>query len=197
MNEVAPMAPIVAVLPAQILFDAAPTVIVGIEFTVNDNVWVLIHPDTFVPVTVYIVVDVGVTTILAPDKLPGFHVYVEAPVPANVAEDPAQTAVGFELAVNVGNEFTVKEIVFVFVHPAEVPVTVYTVVAVGETTVVVPDNAPGFHVYDVAPLPVNVADCPAQIAVGFDIAVTVGFGFTTKFTVLVAVQPKVVVPTTV
>lgn len=60
-----------------------------------------------------------------------------------------------------------------------------------------PVIAPGFQLYVVAPLPVNVAEAPAQIAVGFETAVTVGFEFTTKFTVLVAVQPNVVVPATV
>ena len=67
----------------------------------------------------------------------------------------------------------------------------------GLTLTVDPVNAPGFHVYEVAPEPVKVADEPAQIAVGLDTAVTVGFGFTIKLSVALAVHPTVVVPTTV
>ena len=48
----APIAPIVAVLPAQIVFDAAPTVIVGTGLTVNDTVCVFVQPKVDVPVTV-------------------------------------------------------------------------------------------------------------------------------------------------
>ena len=51
--------------------------------------------------------------------------------------------------------------------------------------------------YVVAPLPVKVAEEPAHTAVGLAVALTVGLGVTVKFKVLVAVQPKVVVPTTV
>ena len=96
-----------------------------------------------------------------------------------------------------GFVFTNNDTVDVFEHEPVKPVTVYMVVAAGLTLTVDPVNAPGFHVYDVAPPPVNVADEPAQIAVGLDTAVTVGFGFTIKFTVVLAVQPTVVVPTTV
>jgi hypothetical protein len=97
----------------------------------------------------------------------------------------------------VGFVFTNNDTVDVFEHEPVKPVTVYIVVAAGLTLTVDPVRAPGFHVYDVAPPPVKVADEPAQIAVGLDTAVTVGFGFTIKLTVVLAVQPTVVVPATV
>ena len=54
--------------------------------------------------------------------------------------------VGLATALIVGFE-TVNVTVLVFVQPvADVPVTVYVVVNVGETTVVEPVKAPGFHV---------------------------------------------------
>jgi hypothetical protein len=47
----------------------------------------------------------------------------------------------------LGNVFTVTVNVAVFVHPGPVePVTVYVVVAVGETVTVVPLMLPGIHV---------------------------------------------------
>jgi hypothetical protein len=77
-----------------------------------------------VPTTVYIVVAVGVTETVVPDNAPGFQVYVDAPEPVNVAEAPAQIAVGFATAFTVGLE-TTRDNVLVFVHPvAETPVTV-------------------------------------------------------------------------
>ena len=72
--------------------------------------------------------------------------YVDAPEPVNVAELPAHKVVGLATALIVGFE-TVKVTVLVFVQPvADVPVTEYVVVNVGETTVVEPVKAPGFQV---------------------------------------------------
>ena len=100
--------------------------------------------------------------------------YVVAPLPVKVAEAPTQIAVGLDTAVTVGFEFTTKFTVLVAVQPkVVVPTTVYIVVAVGVTETAVPDNAPGFHVYVEAPEPVNVAEAPAQIAVGLATAFTV------------------------
>ena len=67
---------------------------------------------------------------------------------------------------------------------------------VGDTVTGVPINPPGFHVYDVAPKADKVAVLPTQIAVVLKAAVTVGFGLTTKFKVVVAIHPKAVVPDT-
>jgi hypothetical protein len=49
---------------------------------------------------------------------------VDAPFPVKVAEDPAQTAVGLDEAINVGKEFTVNDTVVVFEHKPLFPVTV-------------------------------------------------------------------------
>lgn len=83
------------------------------------------------------------------------------------------------VAVTVGAVFTVIVRVPVPVHPlAAVPVTVYVVVAVGETVTGEPDNDPGIQVYVDAPAPVNVVELPLHI-VAFDaVAVTVGAAFT-------------------
>lgn len=124
VNEVAPIAPIVAVLPAQIVVDAAPTVNVGIGLTVSDTVCEFVHPLIELPVTVYIVVAVGVTTVAVPVNAPGFQVYDVAPLPVKVADAPAHIAVGLDIAVKVGIEFTVTETVVVFEHAPLFPVTV-------------------------------------------------------------------------
>ena len=58
---------------------------------------------------------------------------------------PAQTVVALDVAVTVGNVFTVIVVVAVFEQPAEfVPVTVYVVVAVG--TKLTPLVIPPVHV---------------------------------------------------
>ena len=99
-------------------------VTVGLVPTATLIVVVLVHPNVLVPVTEYVVVIVGVTEMVVPDKAPGFHVYVDAPDAVNVAVDPIHKMVGLETAVTVGPGFTVKVTVFVFVHPeAFVPVT--------------------------------------------------------------------------
>jgi hypothetical protein len=67
------------------------------------------------------------------------------------------------------------------------------VVTVGLTTTTLPVNAPGFHVYDVAPLAVSVEFPPTHIAVGDALAVTVGLGVTTCVKVIVLVQPNALV----
>jgi hypothetical protein len=89
------------------------------------------QPIASVPVTVYIVVTVGVTTsdaVIAPV----LHEYVLAPTAVKVAECPTQTALDDFVTVSVGKALTVKLIVSVLTHPfTSVPVTVYIVVMVG------------------------------------------------------------------
>jgi hypothetical protein len=63
-------------------------------------------------------------------------------------------------------------------------------VVVGETTVEVPVKAPGFQVYEVAPLAVNVAELPTQIVFDDGINVNVGIGFTVNITVSVLTHPS-------
>ena len=106
--------PVLLVIPA-----------VGNELTVKLTVCVFVHPDAFVPVTVYIVVTVGETATVDPVDELGFHVYVVAPVAVNDEDDPTQIADDDAVAVNVGKELTVTLTVCVFVIPAAfAPVTV-------------------------------------------------------------------------
>jgi hypothetical protein len=121
-------------------------VTVGNAFTLTVTVAVFTQPLALVPVTVYVVVVVGDTVTDEPDKLPGFHTYVEAPLALNEVLPPTQIAEFVELAVTVGNGLTVTPTVAVFTQPlALVPVTVYVVVVVGDTVTDEPDKLPGFH----------------------------------------------------
>jgi len=130
----------------QIVPAAAEAVTVGNELTVTAIVAVFTHPFALVPVTVYVVEDVGVTVTFEPDKLPGFQTYVLAPPPVNVVEPPIHIAVLAAAALTVGNGLTVTATVDVPVHPfAPVPVTVYVVEVVGETVTLDPDKLPGFQ----------------------------------------------------
>jgi len=60
--------------PGHIEAGEAAAVIVGRGFTVTVTDAVLWHPFTSTPVTVYVVVEAGVTVTLVPVKLPGIHV---------------------------------------------------------------------------------------------------------------------------
>jgi hypothetical protein len=108
---------------------------------------VLVHPLAAVPVTVYVVVVVGVTVTGEPVSDPGIQAYVEAPVAVNVVELPVQIDALDAVAVTAGEAFTVMRRVDVLVQPLiSVPVTVYVVVVVGDTVTAVPVNDPGIHV---------------------------------------------------
>ena len=97
------------------------------------------------------------------------------PLPVKVAEEPAHTIVGFATAVTVGPGVTVITTVVVAIHPLPLsPSTVYVVVVVGVTTTFAPFNAPGFHVYEVAPLALSEPDEPSHKIEGDDTAVIVG-----------------------
>jgi hypothetical protein len=71
------------------------------------------------------------------------------------------------------------------------------VVDTGVTITFEPVIAPGFHVYEEAPVAVNVEDPTTQIAVGDAVALTVGFAFTTSDTVFEFEQPEALSPVTV
>ena len=161
------------------------------------RVAVFVQPFAAVPVTVYVVVVAGETETEVPLIAPGFHVYEVAPLPVSVVLLPEQIVVVAEVAVTVGDGLTVMVRVAVPVQPEDVPVTVYVVVVVGETVTGLPDNAPGFQVYEVAPLAVMVALLPAQIVVVEVVVVTVGVGLTVMVRVAVFVQPFAPVPVTV
>ena len=62
----------------------------------------------------------------------------------------------------------------------------------GVTAIGLPVIAPGFHVYDTAPLPVKVELCPAHKLVEDAVAFTLGKALTVTETVFVFVQPVVV-----
>ena len=68
---------------------------------------------------------------------------------------------------------------------------------VGLTTTLAPVNPPGFQVYVVAPLELNVELLPEHITVGLAIELSVGVDVTIKLTVLFPTQPNVLVPFTV
>lgn len=71
------------------------------------------------------------------------------------------------------------------------------VVDAGVTVIGEPLMLPGFQLYVVAPLPVSVADPPAQMVPEDADAVTVGVGLTVTVTCAVAVQPAPLDPVTV
>jgi hypothetical protein len=145
-----------------------------------------------------VVVVAGDTTTLDPERAPGFQVYVVAPVPVNVVELPEHIVKGAPDAVTVGVGFTVMVTVFgPLGQPVVVPTKVYVVVVPGDTTTLEPERAPGFHVYVVAPVPVNVVEPPEHIVVGAAEAVTVGVGLTVTVTVCGAPVQPAEVPTKV
>jgi hypothetical protein len=87
-----------------------------------------------------------VTVTGEPTRLPGFHVYVVAPLAVRVDENPLQIVEGVASAVTVG-VFTNRVTVDVPLHePPLDPVTVYVVVTVGETGTTGPVIPPGFQV---------------------------------------------------
>jgi hypothetical protein len=107
---------------------------------------------------------------------PLVHVYVSVPNAVNVIELPLQIVALLVLRVNVGFEFTATVIADgVLKHPAIlVPVTVYTVVDDGLTTVLVMLAPVFINVYVFAPLGVKVAVLPKQILVLLALKATVG-----------------------
>ena len=108
-----------------------------------------LHPAPVVPVTVYVVVALGVTVMLAVLP-PVFQLYVvpvifELAVNTEVA--PLHIAAGLADAVTDGNGFTVTLTVAVPEHPAVlVPVTEYVIVALG-VTVMLAVLPPVFQLY--------------------------------------------------
>ena len=109
--------------PKQIEALAGVNTIVGVGLTVKVTAADEVHPETLVPVTVYPVVVIGETDIVAV-VAPVFHKQVAAPPPVNIALPPGQIEVGLALAVTTGSGFTVTDTVIDPVHPAVEPVTV-------------------------------------------------------------------------
>ena len=99
-----------------------------------------VQPSFVVPVTVYVVVELGVTVLLAPLPNPPDQLYVFAPLAVNTEVVPLHIADGLADAVTVGIELTVTVTVAVFVQPAVlVPVTEYVVVLDGVTVFELPE----------------------------------------------------------
>ncbi len=141
----------------------------------------------------------GVIVIEVPLNEPGCHVYVVAPVPVMAVEAPAQMLEAVTVVPTDGSGLTVIIRVVVLLQPVTVavPVTVYVVVAAGETMTVVPDNPPGCHVYVFAPVPVIDTLSPAQMEALVTFVPTEGKGFTVMVRVAVFTQPFALVPVTV
>jgi hypothetical protein len=103
----------------------------------------LVQPFTPVPVTVYVVVEDGVTTLLSPAPRPLSQLYDTPPEAVNVELAPEQMAAGVAVAVIVGAGFTVTVTLAVLLQPlASVPVTVYVVVMAGVTVLLAPAPSP-------------------------------------------------------
>jgi hypothetical protein len=132
--------------------------------------------------------------MLAP-VCPVLHVYVLAPTAISVADSPWQITEGDAEALTETEPLTTTVTEAVAEHPFLVPVTVYVVVTVGLTVMLLPDS-PVLHVYCVAPLAESVDDAPTHIEEGDAVTVTVGGFFTVTVTVLTAAQPLAPVPVT-
>lgn len=123
-----------------------------------------------------------------------------APPAVSVAQSPAHKVCDGE-AVMVGTAITLMLIVLVEVHnPLFVPVTVYTVLAVGHKTARLPVatvvDGGAVQVYVLAPEALTKAQLPAQTAVG-ELTERVGVATTVTAMVLEATQPKLFVPVAV
>lgn len=94
--------------PVQLMVGTdADAVTVGSVLTVIVRRAVAVQPLAAVPVTVYVVVVVGETVTVVPLKLPGCHVYVEAPVPVIEVDVPEQIVALVTVVFTVGEVFTV------------------------------------------------------------------------------------------
>jgi hypothetical protein len=136
--------------------------------------------------------------VVALKPVAGDHEYVLAPEAVNVPAIPVQIVIGETEITGSGLTVTITDAVFI--HPAaEVPVTVYVVVAAGfaetEVPVVALKPAAAAHEYVEAPEAVSVPAMPEQIVIGG--TVTVGKGFTVTTTVVVFTHPATEVPVTV
>jgi len=161
---VPPAAVNVELLPLQIPVGDAETEIAGAEAIETVTEADPLHPFASVPVTVYVVVDEGFTIILDPLP-PVLQLYVEPPLAERVELCPGQTDEGEAVTVIVGLGLTLTVAVIVPVQPLPFePVTVYVVVFVGETVILL-FVLPELHAYVVAPAAERFTDSPEQIDV--------------------------------
>jgi hypothetical protein len=156
----------VAEPPAQIVGAEGETLTVGFGFTVTVTDVVPVQPNDE-PVTVYVVVDPGLTFCVAFKPRLWLHEYESAPEAVIVAEPPGQIDGAAGETLTVGFGLTVIVILAVFVHPfAPVPVTTYVVVARGVTFLLEPAPKLWLQEYALPPLAVIVTCAPWQIVVG-------------------------------
>ena len=118
------------------------TVSEGVGVTVTSKVAILLHPPVS-PLTEYVVLLAGVAINVAPLIPEGTHVYVFAPLAVSVTVCPEQ--IEEPITVTVGRGFTKTVVVPEPLQPADERSTVYEVVVVGVTTIVLV-LAPVFHV---------------------------------------------------
>lgn len=170
---------------------------VGVGITFKLTVVLDEQPKELVPTTLNTVDTVGETVTEEPFKLPGFHVYVAAPVAFNVAVLPLQIVVGDAVALIVGKGLTTTVTVALLVHAPLVAMAVNVVVTDGVTIIEVPVKPPGFQVKLGEPLAVSVAEPPTQMAVGEAAILIIGAVFTVTLTTAEFVQPAAEVPLTV
>ena len=111
---VAPEAVNCAVPPAQIVATSDVTVTDGKAVTITEILAVFEQLLASVPVTLYRIVDVGVTVLLATLPPPVSHEYDVPPDAEIVAAAPLHIIVGLAEAVIVGIVFTFKLTVAVF-----------------------------------------------------------------------------------
>ena len=104
-----PFAVNVVLAPTQIVVALAVIDAVGNGLTVTTTWSVFTHPFAFVPVTVYVVVALGLAVTLAVfvalKPVDGLHTYVAAPLATKLVDEPAQIAASFP-ALTTGNGFT-------------------------------------------------------------------------------------------
>jgi hypothetical protein len=139
-----PLAVSTKLLPEQIVLAVGLTVVTwaGLTFTVTTVVEV--QPPV-VPVTVYVVVTVGLATglaiLVALSPVAGLQLYVVAPLAVSPTLLPLHIPGLAGITVTVGVGFTVTVIIWVPLQVPVVPVTVYVVVAIGLAFTVVPTVA--------------------------------------------------------
>jgi len=104
------------VCPAHTALEFATAVTVGLGFTFTDTVFVFEQPELLYPVTVYTVVEAGLTETAAV-VAPVFQLYVVAPPAVSVEVCPEHIALALATAVTVGFGLTLMAMVFVFEHP--------------------------------------------------------------------------------
>jgi hypothetical protein len=154
-----------------------------------------VHPPALIPVTEYVVVALGLTTMLA-EVDPLLHAKLEAPDAVSVVDPPTQIIEGAATMFTLGAALTFTVIDSLVEQPLEfVPVTVYVVVTLGLTEILAL-VAPVFHEKLDAPEAVSVADAPAQIVELDALTERLGEAFTTTVTLEVAEQPLALVPVT-